>query len=1355
MKRLRPDVTGIDIILITLMFAIRLNVFGVRSESISANQSNSIPLLQTPINYTRIDGISVNVQTEISETDYASYSSESVEDVKGGATDHPAGSVNEVWAKIRHLHQKVRHKETDQQEIDGHQTSQTQEWDYVEDATKPAAASGVDEEKKANVSVQMKKETTVVNSNPSSGKIRSGRMKANATGNAKPFRILASGTRKSKLQAVSSGSPTSNLVSPMVGKDDSSDVDTTKHQPQTEQMDIKDPIAKGNNKNYRQTIGPNPPMPMAPRSFLTSANSPETPTGAPKLENKIAAMKGLNDGHRMSDAEGESADEMYDSSDAEASNTNSLDDPSTYDPIIKPDLDIMTKFLRIVESQSLLGDNCTAGTDDTLGEGVVDRYAQDRFRLEAEVAVNRANWLTRLWKYAEKDVLDSEYLLHVNLYSMIEMDEDIFAAGNCYDKYQYKDYVLFCPFAYRMLEGPILAKDLAVEYKYLANTSEWFYIARKNAERVIRNMTSLTKAYHTYTANETAHTERFDDEILSVSYEDGKWSKPYFDCGGGNIWMMTYTVPFFGFANGSYFFKGTSGIDIDLRRVDIDQCPQKAGNSQLNIFAASDKCKSRTTKCEHIPGLGFRRGSYRCECRDGFYFPDTNAPVRFYNGTVIEEEYEKKLMGLDGVYDQEGKFECLPCPEGCDVCVDDSPCIVTLNWVMRTTILILEIIVICCLPVVALFTWRYSHVKVVRAASPALLRLIILGAFFIYCTILVAYMRPNMITCSLRVWFREIGFSFAYGALMLKTWRISVIFRVRSAKAIKITDLDLIKRLGIIVSIFAVFLSIRTVVGPPHVIVAKTADDLKAYICETDWWDHVFTAMEMVVLVWGIRLCIVVRKAPSEFNESRFISMAIYNEFLLSIFLNVSMLFLQSPANPDLMYIIMFSHAQLTTTLLLVLIFASKAYLALRGRGKEDASSMANKPQAAKFLAKPKSANHSNVTPSGGSFRTDVMPELSSVNDPDIQAEIRRLLCELDQLKEKTARYGHTQFAARLTAMSQAARQVISPVAPTEVIAVLDAIDTTAASNCLENGPSTDHRVKESDVDLRQRKTGHSVKEKIKSPKNSPDSGLGGLMFNSGPVVNNVLACMTDRIVCATFSADPSAMVEDDEDVKDAQSPSRSIKQSKKARAAPPVVDQPESPSSTVPASSLALAAAPLLSSNFAFDSRGVSVLRNFSAPNSRRTSSEQTDISTSMNAQLSLVGDHTNSGALFHGDQSNNPVSVQSLCQLLNEQANPVHANHEKERRYSETRTSPCGQANSRWPLSPKVKSKLTDETSSLDCVEEVNVPVVSSQQYEMDSSVRSAQITPVSTPGRSLSSSRSRINTDDRERFTEEVTV
>lgn len=43
--------------------------------------------------------------------------------------------------------------------------------------------------------------------------------------------------------------------------------------------------------------------------------------------------------------------------------------------------------------------------------------------------------------------------------------------------------------------------------------------------------------------------------------------------------------------------RGTSGIDIDLRRVDIDQCPQRIGVAlPLNIFAGTDKCKARTTE---------------------------------------------------------------------------------------------------------------------------------------------------------------------------------------------------------------------------------------------------------------------------------------------------------------------------------------------------------------------------------------------------------------------------------------------------------------------------------------------------------------------------------------------------------------------------------------------------------------------------------------------------------------------------------------------------------------------------------------------------------------------------------------
>jgi len=159
----------------------------------------------------------------------------------------------------------------------------------------------------------------------------------------------------------------------------------------------------------------------------------------------------------------------------------------------KPDTDYITTFLTIVETQHLLGENCTPGTDLNLGEGVVDRYAQERFRLESEITVNRANMLTRFWKYSGKKVLQDEYLLNALVISLVEFDEDIFAAGNCYDGYQYKNYSLFCPYAYRLPEGKILVKDLSLEYKYLSNTSEWFYIARKNAESVIKANEQTTK----------------------------------------------------------------------------------------------------------------------------------------------------------------------------------------------------------------------------------------------------------------------------------------------------------------------------------------------------------------------------------------------------------------------------------------------------------------------------------------------------------------------------------------------------------------------------------------------------------------------------------------------------------------------------------------------------------------------------------------------------------------------------------------------------------------------------------------------------------------------------------------------
>ena len=65
-------------------------------------------------------------------------------------------------------------------------------------------------------------------------------------------------------------------------------------------------------------------------------------------------------------------------------------------------------------------------------------------------------------------------------------------------------------------------------------------------------------------------------------------------------------------------------------------------------------------------------------------------------------------------------------------------------------------------------------------------------------------------------------FSIFNAGLSFLFCRISVIFRVKSAKAVKITDMDLIKRLGLIVGVFVLFLLIRTLVSPPVVYTGKT-----------------------------------------------------------------------------------------------------------------------------------------------------------------------------------------------------------------------------------------------------------------------------------------------------------------------------------------------------------------------------------------------------------------------------------------------------------------------------------------------------------------------------------------------------
>jgi G protein-coupled receptor 158 len=98
-----------------------------------------------------------------------------------------------------------------------------------------------------------------------------------------------------------------------------------------------------------------------------------------------------------------------------------------------------------------------------------------------------------MWKYGTDTIASSEFLLYSSLIEMLEFDDDVFAAGNCYDQQEYGAYNLFCPYAYRLPNGSILAKDLAAEYDYMAPSSTWFYNARRKGEEIIQLNTPILR----------------------------------------------------------------------------------------------------------------------------------------------------------------------------------------------------------------------------------------------------------------------------------------------------------------------------------------------------------------------------------------------------------------------------------------------------------------------------------------------------------------------------------------------------------------------------------------------------------------------------------------------------------------------------------------------------------------------------------------------------------------------------------------------------------------------------------------------------------------------------------------------
>lgn len=82
-----------------------------------------------------------------------------------------------------------------------------------------------------------------------------------------------------------------------------------------------------------------------------------------------------------------------------------------------------------------------------------------------------------------------------------------------------------------------------------------------------------------------------------------------------------------------------------------------------------------------------------------------------FNGSIIEEEYDKKQKGMPSSYDDE--FECMPCSEGCEECEDGSPCVYKVKITPRIILITIDGVAALLALVVGIMVFIFRESKVI------------------------------------------------------------------------------------------------------------------------------------------------------------------------------------------------------------------------------------------------------------------------------------------------------------------------------------------------------------------------------------------------------------------------------------------------------------------------------------------------------------------------------------------------------------------------------------------------------------------------------------------------------------------
>ncbi|EGC35498.1 hypothetical protein DICPUDRAFT_33314 [Dictyostelium purpureum] len=179
----------------------------------------------------------------------------------------------------------------------------------------------------------------------------------------------------------------------------------------------------------------------------------------------------------------------------------------------------------------------------------------------------------------------------------------------------------------------------------------------------------------------------------------------------------------------------------------------------------------------------------------------------------------------------------------------------------------------------------FRHAKIIRSASPAFCLLILLGCIVIFCACIIFSQTPTKETCRTRVWLLSVGFTIFLGNLLVKNWRIWLLFDNPKLKKRTITNWKLYPWVAGILAVDILILGLWTGLGNIRSEPRAGIDGLSKYeysdVCTNDKGGD--TMLYILLVFHGIKLllaCFISFKIKAvdieEFNESKPISTSVY-----------------------------------------------------------------------------------------------------------------------------------------------------------------------------------------------------------------------------------------------------------------------------------------------------------------------------------------------------------------------------------------------------------------------------------------------------------------------------------------------